>query len=130
MRLLSFLTDIEHALIADDPAPLGGAWDNTRTVNYQQGLARLILGAQRPGEPTLALGGVTLQEFRLADGSTCIKAFLAWKGTPDETSHAIYETPDTLWSTEARRIGATWLAGREKYAEAESDPAVHAQAAG
>jgi hypothetical protein len=116
MRLLSFLTDIEHALLADDPAPLGGAWETSRSANYHQGVARLTLAARRPGAASTVLGAITIQEFLLADGSSCLKSFLAWEGSSEEASHAIYETANTQWTSEARRVAASWLAGRERVA--------------
>ena len=43
-RLLSFLSDFERALLADDPSPDEGKWQNERAVNYRSGLARVQLG--------------------------------------------------------------------------------------
>jgi len=56
MRLLSFLSDIERALIAESPVVDGGAWITTRMVNFHQGLARLTLTA-RPGVELPNAGG-------------------------------------------------------------------------
>lgn len=110
MRLLSFLAEIEQAMQADDPSPQGGTWDNTRTVNYHQGLARLTLIA-RTGARAETLGSLLVQSFHLADGSACIKVTLAWKDAPAEGSHAIYEKPATDWSREARTVASAWLNG-------------------
>ncbi|MGH7996792.1 MAG: hypothetical protein ACREFX_10610 [Opitutaceae bacterium] len=120
MRLLSFLTEIERALQADDPSPLGGSWESARSVNYHQGLARLTLGARKSGEAPVPLGAILIQEFRLADGSICLKSRLGWAGAAEGESHAIYESPETLWSTEARRVASLWQAGREKVAGLEA----------
>lgn len=120
MRLLSFLTEIEHALIADDPSPLGGAWEANRSVNYHQGIARLSLAVRAADGAVLSQGAVMIQQFQLADGSACVKAYLSWAGASDERVRSIYETPDTDWSTEARRTAAAWLAGREKSANVET----------
>lgn len=117
--MLSFLTDLERALAADDPAPAGGVWQNVRSVNYHQGFARLSLGSQKPGEPTVPLGGVTVQDFRLADGSACLKACLTWQGAAEQTVHAVYETSETNWTAEARLLAGHWLAGRERVSAAE-----------
>ena len=76
-RLLSFLSDIECALAADDPAPSDGCWETTRTVNYNQGLARLVLGVRLPDGKTESRGNIMLQSFLLADESTCLKAVLS-----------------------------------------------------
>jgi hypothetical protein len=113
MRLLSFLSDIEHALKADDPSPLDGAWENSRVVNYRQGVARLMLAARKPGSAA-TLGSVTVQEFQLADGSCCIKAHLAWRGVGESAAMAIYENPEIEWTREARKVAGAWQAGRDR----------------
>ena len=78
MRLLSFLTEIENALVAESPALDGGAWETARMVNFHHGLGRLTLtpraGNDLPG------GAVFVQTFALADGSLCLKASLNWQG--------------------------------------------------
>jgi len=118
MRLLSFLTDIERAIEAEDPAPLGGSWENVRTINYHQGVARLTLAA-RVGPRKESRGTILLQGFALADGTTCLKAFLSWKPGNRESVHAVYEKPDLNWSSEARAIGSAWLNGALEAAESE-----------
>jgi hypothetical protein len=118
-RLLSFLSEIEYALSADEPAPQGGAWQSTRTVNNGLGLARLYLATRFNPERTEALGAVQLQSHRLADGSVCLKAFLSWNGTGTETVHAIYDKPNLDWAQEARRLATAWLDGK---AAASSEP--------
>jgi len=109
MRLLSFLNDIEHALNADEPSPQGGAWENTRTINYHQSAARLTLGARTGSGAVQPLGAVTLQAFELADGTSCLKAYLSWAGSQSEAIHAIYSKPTLNWASEARRVAAGWL---------------------
>jgi len=119
MRLLSFLNDIEHALNADEPSPQGGVWETTRTINYLQGAARLTLGTRNSAGTVQPLGAVTLQAFELADGTSCLKAYLSWTGSASEAIHAIYAKPDLNWAGEARRVAAGWLNART---QAESQP--------
>lgn len=111
MRLLSFLSDIEHALIAESPAVDGGAWETSRMVNFHHGLARLTLKA-RPGVELAATGGtIFVQAFELADGSLCLKASLNWKGSEAFPVHAVYSRPNLNWKLEASRIASAWLEG-------------------
>lgn len=111
-RLLSFLTDVERALAADDPSPADGAWDAVRTVNYHLGLARLVLGVRRPGAgPVEPRGTILLQSYQLADGTPCLKAALSWAGSTASALRAIYSKPDVNWTGEARKVAAEWLAG-------------------
>ena len=119
-RLLSFLSDIERALIAGEASPQGGTWDNIRTVNYHHGLARLTLAMRRDSELAQPLGTVLMQSFRLADGTICLKAFLSWTGNPAQTVHAIYERTDSDWKIEARRVANAWLHGRAKEVSADA----------
>jgi hypothetical protein len=119
MRLLSFLTSIERSLGLDEPSPQGGTWENARMINYHQGVARLTLASQQ-GPVSAPLGTVLLQSFKLADGSTCLKAFLKWKDSADEVVQAIYEKPETNWEIEARAIAAIWLNGMLEVAERET----------
>lgn len=110
-RLLCFLSDIERALAADDPAPADGRWDNARTVNYSLDLARLCLNA-RLGDDTLQPRGIILlQGYTLADGTSCLKAALTWAGSGVETIQSIYTKPGINWTSEARRVAALWLGG-------------------
>lgn len=109
MRLLSFLTEIEKALLAESPMIDGGAWDSSRMVNFHQGLARLSLS---PREGNDFVGGtVFLQAFKLADGSLCLKANLSWKDSKASLILAVYSTPQLNWKLEASRIASTWLEG-------------------
>jgi hypothetical protein len=110
-RLLSFLSDIERALAADDPSPEGGAWLNHRTVNYQLGLARLSLAATTPEGGRQPRGAILLQCFKLADGTPCLKAQFSWAGSASTSTHALYAKPGTNWLTESRQLAALWLAG-------------------
>lgn len=111
MRLLSFLSDIERALLAESPAIDGGAWETARMVNFHHGLARLTLKA-RPGAEVIATGGtIFLQAFALADGSLCLKASLNWKGSEAFPTHAVYSRPNLNWKLEASRIASAWLEG-------------------
>ncbi|HZZ57066.1 MAG TPA: hypothetical protein VFE31_04490 [Opitutaceae bacterium] len=120
MRLLSFLTEIERAVAADEPSPLGGTWENSRTVNYHEGLARLTLIA-RAGDKPQPVGTVVLQSFVLADGSRCLKAYLSWKDGAATTTLAVYETPALDWPAQARAIATTWLNEFATQAEAQAE---------
>lgn len=111
MRLLSFLSDIEHALVAESPMVDGGAWETNRMVNFNHGLARLTLTA-RPGNDLPNTGGtIFLQAFVLADGSLCLKANLNWKGSDAFPVMAVYSTPNLNWKLEASKIASAWLEG-------------------
>lgn len=110
-RLLSFLTDFECSLAADDPAPSDGSWETTRTVNYNQGLARLMLGVRLPDGKLETRGMVMLQSFLLADQATCLKAVLSWTGSESKVSRSVYAKPETSWVSEARKVAAEWMAG-------------------
>jgi hypothetical protein len=116
-RLLSFLSDLEHALMADDPAPLDGTWETIRTVNYHLGLARLTLNV-RTTDNLIRRGQVLLQSYQLADGTPCLKAALSWNGTDKTDTRAIYSKPDINWTSEARKVAATWMAGLPELTEA------------
>lgn len=111
MRLLSFLSDIEKALIAESPVVDGGAWESSRMVNFHHGLARLTLNP-RPGSDLRFPGGsIFLQAFVLADGSLCLKASLNWKGSEAFPVISVYSTPTLNWRLEASRIASAWLEG-------------------
>ncbi len=109
-RLLSFLSDIERALAADDPSPEDGTWETSRSVNYHQGLARLTLDV-RTATGLKPRGSVLLQGYQLADGTPCLKAALSWHGTETGAVRAIYSKPDLDWTREARKVAAEWMAG-------------------
>jgi hypothetical protein len=111
MRLLSFISDIERALIAESPVVDGGAWETNRMVNFHHGLARLTLKA-RPGvELGAAAGTIFVQTFTLADGSLCLKASLNWRGSDALPVISVYSTPALNWKLEASRIASAWLEG-------------------
>jgi hypothetical protein len=110
-RLLCFLSDIERALAADDPSPGDGSWENARTVNYSQAIARVLLNARLPAGTLEARGAITVQAYTLADGTACLKANLTWAGSTAETVRSIYTKPGTNWTSEARRLAALWMGG-------------------
>lgn len=111
MRLLSFISDIERALIAESPVVEGGAWETNRMVNFHHGLARLTLNA-RAGVPLSSTGGtIFVQSFSLADGSLCLKASLNWKGSDALPIISVYSTPTVNWKLEASRIASAWMEG-------------------
>ncbi len=111
MRLLSFLSDIERAILAESPAVDGGAWETTRMVNFHHGLARLTITARAGAELPCPGGAIFLQAFALADGSQCLKASLNWKGSEAFPVLSVYSTPNVNWRLEASRIGSAWLEG-------------------
>jgi len=109
-RLLSFLSDFEKSLAADDPSPNDGSWETSRAVNYHQGLARLVVGV-RTAEGRQNRGSVLLQSYALADGTRCLKAVLAWEESPQTVARSIYSKFDTDWTREARKVAAEWMVG-------------------
>lgn len=109
--LLSFLTEFERALVAAEPSPdSGGAWAVARSVNYGQGVARMTLAVRKAGQES-PKGHVTLQGYRLADGTFCLKAHLHWEGHPQVRTRAIYSKPSLDWDQEAQRLAQDWLTG-------------------
>ena len=110
-RLLSFISDFERALLADDPSPDDGTWQNERAVNYRTGLARVQLVVRLPDGQRKARGTVLVQGFRLADGVGCLKAQLSWTGTETTANHSIFSKPGCNWKSEARKLAANWMAG-------------------
>lgn len=110
-RLLSFLTDFENALLADDPSPSDGSWETARTINYHLGLARLALSVKPATGETESRGSVLLQSYQLADGTPCLKAALSWAKVEGNIVRAIYAKPDVNWKSEARKVAAEWMAG-------------------
>jgi hypothetical protein len=111
MRLLSFLSEIERALLAESPAVDGGAWQSNRMVNFDLGLARLTLTPNPTADLPFPPGTILLQAFSLADGSLCIKASLNWQGSAAIPVLAVYSTPGTNWKLEASRIASAWIEG-------------------
>ena len=110
-RLLSFISDFERALLADDPSPDEGTWQNERAVNYRTGLARVQLVVRLPDGQSKPRGAVLVQGFRLADGVGCLKAQLSWTGTETTANHSIFSKPGCNWKSEARKLAANWMAG-------------------
>jgi hypothetical protein len=109
-RLLSFLDDIEKALIGQSAAS-GQTWATSRMVNYHHGLARLTMTPSTGSNPTQLRGAIFIQSFELADGSQCSKASFNWQGIEALPVLAVYATPGTDWKVEAARIAGVWLAG-------------------
>ncbi|PTX90882.1 hypothetical protein [Opitutus sp. ER46] len=118
MRLLSFVSDIEHSITAESPVVDGGAWDFARTVNFQQGLCRLTLAPRPAADLPFPSGTIFLQAFSLADGSQCLKATLSWKDSPVTTAMAVYSTPQLNWKLEASKIATAWMEGPPANAQA------------
>jgi len=110
-RLLSFFSDIEHSLEADQPSSPEGSWQNSRTVNYFQGLARLDLGMRSPEGKIEPKGSILLQGYQLADESPSLRAALTWAGIQGSVSRSIFSKPEISWTSEARKIAAEWLGG-------------------
>lgn len=128
-RLLSFLSDFERALQADDPSPDEGSWRTQRAVNYRTGLARLQLDVTLPDGACKPRGAVLLQSYHLADGTPCLKAQLAWAGVETTVFHSIFAKPGCDWKSESRRLAAKWMAGPPAIVNlpvSESDTAVAA----
>jgi hypothetical protein len=111
-RLLSFLSDLEYAIVADDPQPgCDGTWGATRIVNYHLGLARLSLQVRPATGTAQPRGVVTVQSYALADGTPCLKATLGWTGQEGVRTLPVFTKPGLDWTSEARKIASTWLAG-------------------
>ncbi len=111
MRLLSFISEIERALLAESPVVEGGAWESTRMVNFHSHLARLSLVARPTAELPIAGGGIFLQSFALADGSLCLKATLTWRDSEAQTVIPVYDVPGLNWKLAASRIAGAFLEG-------------------
>lgn len=130
-RLLSFLNDIEQALLKE-PAGTAPAWNCQRMVNFSDGLARMTLsrpsGTESPATPGRS-GAILVQSFLLADGSMCLKANLSWDGSPATTTVAVHAKPSVNWPAEAAQIAAAWLGGPPATATVETVPTAPAAAA-
>jgi hypothetical protein len=101
-RLLSFLSAVEHALVAN--AYSGVDQRPERFVNYQKGIARMTF---RDGS-----GSLTLQNFTLADGQICIKAEFSWSKSQLFGSQSVFPTmEDFNWPLAASKVADGWLAG-------------------
>jgi hypothetical protein len=110
-RLLSFLTDIEKALIKESVANMGPTWDAARMVSYHHGMARLLLSPPKDAEAPAPGGSIFLQSFLLADGSPCLKTTLGWDGSTATSVISVYSKPAVDWKSEASHIASAWLAG-------------------
>ncbi len=119
-RLLTLLTRIEHAVVANDPSPEGGNWDTSRLVNFHQGLARLTLSIRSATGAVSVQGVVLLQDFTLADGTQCVKASMSWDGVEKNSVYSIYSKPTLDWNREAAQIGSQWLDGHTTALEAKA----------
>ena len=124
-RLLTLLTRIERAVVANDPNPEGGNWDTLRLVNFHQGLARLTMSIRSAGGVTSSQGVILLQDFTLADGTQCVKASLSWEGVEKNTVYSIYSKPTLDWNREAAQIGAQWQDGHMAALETKALAASH-----
>jgi hypothetical protein len=89
-RLLSFLSDIEKALIKESASNMGPTWEYSRMVSYHNRMARMTITPQKDSEPGVHAGTVFLQGFRLADGSPCLKATVAWEGSAASTVISVW----------------------------------------
>ena len=110
-RLLSFLSDFERSLEADQPSSSEGAWECSRMVNYRMGLARLELGMRPEGGKLQPKGTILLQGYNLADETQCLKAELSWTGVQGSVVRSIFSKPDVNWTSEARKVAAEWMGG-------------------
>jgi hypothetical protein len=111
MRLLSFLSEIERALLSESPVVDGGAWESARMVNFHSNLARLSLTARAGAELPVNGGSIFLQSFALADGSLCLKATMTWRDSEAQTVIPVYDVPGLNWKLAASRIASTFLEG-------------------
>jgi hypothetical protein len=125
MRLLSFLSEIEHALLAESPVVDGGAWETTRMVNFHSHLARLTLKARPEAGLPVTAGTIFLQSFALADGSLCLKATLNWKDSEAQPVIPVYAVPTLNWKLAASRIASVFLEGPSMATVTTLAPAEH-----
>jgi hypothetical protein len=124
-RLLSFLSDIEKALIKESASNMGPTWEYSRMVSYHNRMARMTITPQKDSEAGVHGGTVFLQGFRLSDGSPCLRATVSWDGSAASTVISVYSKPELNWGTEAARIASAWFAGPPAIAtvtEASSQP--------
>jgi hypothetical protein len=119
--MLSFLGEFEKAIFADIPQPLsGGDWSLSRTVNYETGIARLLIADGDEKGVTKPTGSILLQSSRLADGSLCLRVHLRWETSPPAPVHSIMTKPGIDWVREARTLASLWAAGLPE--DTETDP--------
>lgn len=110
-RLLSSLSQIEHALLKESASNNGPVWEVTRMVNYHHGLARMTLTPPAGADAKQVRGAIFLQSYTLADGTLCFKASLNWHGSDSFPVISIFTKPGLDWQAEANRIASAWLAG-------------------
>ena len=118
-RLLSFLNDIEQALLKEGPGTPPG-WSCQRIVNFKDGLARMTLSRPVEGENAPAGGAILVQSFVLADGSLCLKAVLSWERSPATTTIAVHAKPSVNWADESQKIATAWVSGPPATATVEA----------
>ena len=110
-RLLSFLNDVEQALIADPAAQGHNDWDIARMVNYDNHLARMTLTPKRGEASAGQAGSIFLQAYELANDTACLKASLHWNGQNQYTMLTVHAKVSSDWREEAGRIAKVWFAG-------------------
>jgi hypothetical protein len=121
MRLLSFLSEIEQALLLEANATDSPPWETSRMVNFQAGIARLTLsGGDELGLPQ---GVIVVQRYWLADNSFCLKAQLQWLGSEAVRTLSVFEVPLLSWKLAASRVATDWLAGPPAEAVPATEPA-------
>jgi hypothetical protein len=133
MRLLSFLSEIERTLVRGTSNNGAAAWETTRMVNFQHGLARLTMKPRSKTDRPSQDGTIFLQAFTLANGSLCLKASLGWNGSDAVPVIVVYSTPTLNWRHEAAGIAAAWLKGppaHSAFSSATIAPFAAAAAAG
>lgn len=115
-RLLSLLNAIEEALSANECASVSGR--PQRFVNFQKGIARMTFAD--------GSGSITVQNFTLADGQTCVKALYAWAGNGKTGNGAVYPKGDNFdWQGASFRLAEQWIDGLlEATAEASAEAPV------
>jgi hypothetical protein len=110
-RLLSFLNDVEQALLADPAVQGRHAWDISRMVNYDNQLARLTLTPKRADAASGPAGSIFLQAYELANDTACLKASLHWNGQGQYSMLTVHAKGSSDWRDEAGRIAKAWFAG-------------------
>jgi hypothetical protein len=110
-RLLSFLSDIEQALLADPIAKGSGTWEISRMVNYDNHLARMTLAPRRAEASDGPAGSIFLQAYELANDTACLKASLHWNGQERYSMLTVHAKGASDWRVEATRIAKAWFAG-------------------
>lgn len=101
LRLLSFLSLIQQRL--ERAAAEEGGHAAIRSVNYEQGLGRLLF---RSG------GAITLQVQGGALGAGCIKATLSWPGRGESQIQSFFPgLSGHDWAAAAESLAHGWIAG-------------------